>query len=32
MRKFQHTLLIKFTQLKTFFSNIKVEGLAETTW
>jgi len=32
MRKFKHTLLIKFTQLRTFISNIKIEGLEETTW
>jgi hypothetical protein len=32
MRKFTHTLLLKFTQLKTFIQNIKIEGLDETTW
>jgi hypothetical protein len=32
MRKFKHTLLIKFTQLKTFIQNIEIKGLNETTW
>ena len=32
MRKFTHTLLLKFTKLKTFVNNIKIEGLDETTW
>jgi len=32
MRKFKHTLLLKFTQLRTFVNNIKIEGLDETTW
>ena len=32
MRKFTHTLLLKFTQLTTFIKSIKVEGLSETTW
>jgi hypothetical protein len=32
MRKFTHTLLIKFTQLKTFIQNIEIKGLDETTW
>ena len=32
MRKFTHTLLLKFTQLKTFVKSIEIEGLSETTW
>ena len=34
MRKFTHTLLLKFTQLTTFIRSIKIEvsGLDETTW
>ena len=32
MRKFKYTLLLKFTQLKTFIKNIEIEGLSETTW
>jgi len=32
MRKFKHTLLLKFTQLKTFISNIEIQGISETTW
>ena len=32
MRKFKHTLLIKFTQLRTFIQNIEIKGLDETTW
>jgi len=32
MRKFTHTLLLKFTQLKTFVKNIEIQGLDETTW
>ena len=32
MRKFTHTLLLKFTQLKTFIQNIEIQGLDETTW
>ena len=32
MRQFKHTLLLKFTQLRTFVNNIKIEGLDETTW
>jgi hypothetical protein len=32
MRKFTHTLLLKFTQLRTFVKNIEIQGLDETTW
>ena len=34
MRKFTHTLLLKFKQLITFIKSIKIEvsGLSETTW
>ncbi len=32
MRKFTHKLILKLTQLRTFFKNIKIEGLSETTW
>ena len=32
MRKFTHTLILKFTQLKTFVKNIEIQGLDETTW
>ena len=32
MRKFTHTLLLRFTQLKTFIKNIEIEGISETTW
>jgi hypothetical protein len=32
MRKFKHTLLLRFTQLKTFIKSIKIEGISETTW
>ncbi len=32
MRKFNNTLLIRFTQLKTFINNIEIKGLSETTW
>ena len=32
MRKFNNTLLIRFTQLKTFIQNIEIKGLDETTW
>ena len=32
MRTFTHTLLLKFTQLKTFVKNIEIQGLDETTW
>jgi len=32
MRKFKHTLLLRFTQLKTFISNIEIKGISETTW
>ena len=32
MRKFTHTLLLKFTQLKKFVKSIEIKGLSETTW
>ena len=32
MRKFKHTLLLRFTQLKTFIKSIEIEGVSETTW
>ena len=32
MRKFTHTLLLRFTQLRTFISNIEIKGVSETTW
>ena len=32
MRKFKHTLLLRFTQLRTFVKNIEIQGLNETTW
>ena len=32
MRNFKHTLLLKFTQLRTFIQNIEIKGLDETTW
>ena len=33
MRKFTHTLLLKFTQLKNIRSvTLKSQGLDETTW
>jgi len=32
MRKFKHTLLLRFTQLRTFVKNIEIQGLDETTW
>jgi len=32
MRKFKHTLLLRFTQLRTFISNIEIKGVSETTW
>ena len=34
MRKFIHTIVIKFTTLKQFVKSIKIEieGIDETTW
>ena len=32
MRKFKHTLLLRFTQLRTFVKDIEIHGLNETTW
>ena len=32
MRKFIHTIVIKFTTLKQFVKSIEIKGLDETTW